>query len=314
MKAWRFQGTGEPLVLADVPEPTAGPGQVVVDIHAAGLCHTDVGILHDPIWAAEIAEPPLTLGHELAGTISEVGDGVTGWAVGDRVGVSPAGTTRPGLGRDGGYSSKCIAHPADLVRMPAGLSFELAAMGTDAGRAPYRAVVVRGEVQAGQRVGVIGLGGLGQIGARIAVLKGAEVYVAEVKESLWPLAEDLGASGVAKSITEFVDQELDLIVDFAGFGSTTADAIETVKPFGRVVQVGMGVLESTISTNTLILKQVTLMGSRGGTVQDIADVYDMFTSRDLSPELTSITFGDIPAALDRLHRGEAVGRYVAVMR
>ncbi|WP_244928905.1 zinc-binding dehydrogenase [Nocardioides sp. W7] len=314
MKAWQFHGTGEPLVLTDVAEPTAGPGEVVVDIHAAGLCHTDVGILHDPVWAPGLAEPPFTLGHELAGTISEVGEGVTGWTVGHRVGVSPAGTTRPGLGRDGGYSYRCIAHPADLVPMPEGLSFELAAMGTDAGRAPYRAVVVRGEVQAGQKVGIIGLGGLGQIGARIAVLKGAEVYVAEVKESLWPLAEELGARGVARSITEFADQELDLVVDFAGFGSTTADAIETVKTFGRVVQVGMGVLESTISTNTLIMKQVTLMGSRGGTVQDIAAVYDMFTSGLLAPELTPITFDDIPDALDRLHRGEAVGRYVAVMR
>lgn len=314
MRAWQFHGTGQPLVLAELPEPTAGPGEVVVDIRAAGLCHTDVGIMHDPIWTAEIAAPPLTLGHELAGTISEVGEGVTGWHVGDRVGVSPAGTTRPGLGRDGGYSSRCIAHPADLVRMPEGLSFELAAMGTDAGRAPYRAVVVRGEVEAGQKVGIIGLGGLGQIGARIAVLKGAEVYVAEVKESLWPLAEELGASAVATSITEFADQELDLVVDFAGFGSTTADAIETVRTFGRVVQVGMGVLESTISTNTLILKQVTLMGSRGGTVDDIAAVYDMFTSGELAPQLTRITFDDIPDALDRLHRGEALGRYVAVMR
>lgn len=311
MKAWRFHTPGSPLVLEDVPEPMPGPSQVVVGIRAAGLCHTDVGILHDPVWTERVGPLPLTLGHELAGEIVACGPEVGGWSVGDRVGVFPAGTTRPGLGRDGGYSFRCVADAADLVRVPDGVSFELAAMGTDAGRAPYRAVVGRGEVQPGERVGIIGLGGLGQIGARIAVLSGAEVYVAEVKESLWPLARELGAHDVAASITDFAD--LDLVVDFAGFGATTAEAIEAVREFGRVVQVGMARLESTISTNALILKQVSLLGSRAGSLGDIEAVYELFATGDLDPELTRIGFDEIPDALDRLHRGDAVGRYVAVL-
>ncbi|MDQ6523430.1 zinc-binding dehydrogenase [Nocardioides sp. LHD-245] len=311
MRAWQMTGTGEPLRLTDLPEPVAGPGEVLVAVRAAGLCHTDVGILDDATWTARLGPFPLTLGHEVAGVIAAVGVGVDGWAVGDRVAVNPAGSTRPGLGRDGGYGPYVVADPPDLVRVPEGLSFELAAAGTDAGRAPYRAVVVRGEVAAGDKVGIIGLGGLGQVGARIAVLRGAEVYAAEPKQSLWPMARELGVTEVAADVTAFADVGLDLIVDFAGFGTTTAAAIETVRDFGRVVQVGMGRLESTISTNALILKQVTLLGSRGGTVEDIAAVYEMFASGDLSPALEPIGFDDIPAALDRLRRGDVTGRLVA---
>lgn len=310
MRAWQMTATGSPLALTEIPVPRPGSGEVLLETKAAGLCHTDVGILHDVAWTERVGPFPLTLGHEVAGVIAEVGPDVTGWKRGDRVAVNPAGPSRPGLGRDGGYASHCTALVGDLVRVPDDLDLTLAAAGTDAGRAPYRAVVVRGEVQPGERVGIIGLGGLGQVGARIAVLKGAEVYAAEPKRDLWPMAEALGVREVAENITAFDD--LDLVVDFAGFGTTTAGAIEAVREFGRVVQVGMGRLESTISTNALILKQVTLLGSRAGTVDDIAAVYEMFASGDLSPTLELIGFDDIPDALDRLRAGGVTGRLVAV--
>jgi len=310
MRAWQLTAPGEPLLLADVPVPEAGPDEVLIETRAAGLCHTDVGILHDPEWLERVGPLPLTLGHEIAGVVHAVGARVADWKVGDRVAVNPAGRTRPGFGRGGGYAAWCTALPEDLVRIPAGLDFPLAAAGTDAGRAPYRAVVVRGQVQPGERVGIIGLGGLGQVGARIAVLRGAEVYAAEPKQELWPMARELGVREVAADVTAF--SNLDLVVDFAGFGTTTAGAIEAVREFGRVVQVGMGRLQATISTNALILKQVTLLGSRSGTVADIAAVYEMFASGQLTPALEQISFDDIPAALERLHAGGVTGRLVAV--
>jgi propanol-preferring alcohol dehydrogenase len=123
MRAWRFTGTGSPLQVADVEPPRPGPGQVVVDVRAAGLCHTDVGILDDPGWLQRLGPLPLTLGHEVAGVVSELGDGVAGVSVGDAVGISPAGSTRPGLARDGGYAASCVADVADLVPIPPGVSF-----------------------------------------------------------------------------------------------------------------------------------------------------------------------------------------------
>lgn len=106
----------------------------------------------------------------------------------------------------------------------------------------------------------------------MAILAGAEVYVAEVNEKVWDAAKKNGAKGVAKSISEFSDVEFDAIIDYAGFGTTTAEAIETVRRGGIVVQVGMGRLEATISTRALILSEVTLIGSQGGTKEDIAGV------------------------------------------
>lgn len=315
MRSWQFTGVGAPLELVEGPVPRPGPEEVLIQVRAAGLCHTDVGILHDATWQGRVGPLPLVLGHEVAGVVTELGAEVAvrgPWQVGDRVGLNPAGRTRPGLGQAGGYGPFCLAYAEDLVAMPDDLSFAHGALATDAGRAPYRAVIVRGGVGPGTKVGIIGLGGLGQTGARIAVLAGAEVHVAEVKESLWPMARELGAIGVASSITEFADRDLDVIVDFAGFGTTTAEAIETVREFGTVVQVGMGRLESTISTNELILKQVTLLGSRGGTVEDIAAVYEMLRTGDLAPAFTEIGFDDIPQALEDLHAGRGVGRAIAL--
>jgi propanol-preferring alcohol dehydrogenase len=314
MRAWQFTGTGHPLRLADVQAPVPGAGQVVVDIRAAGLCHTDVGILDDPEWLQRLGPRPLTLGHEVAGVVSAVGDGVVGFRPGDAVGISPAGSTRPGLARDGGYAACCVADVEDLVPIPPGVSFPEAAAGTDAGRAAYRAVIVRGGVAAGDRVGIIGLGGLGQFGTRIAVLAGAEVYVAEIKESNWPLARELGAVDVARDITAFADEALDVVVDFAGYGTTTAAAIEAVRPFGTVVQVGMGRLEATIPTGTLIFKQATLLGSRSGTPDDIAAVYRLIADGQLRPRLTEIAFDDVPDGLRRLRAGEVADRLVMVRR
>jgi D-arabinose 1-dehydrogenase-like Zn-dependent alcohol dehydrogenase len=85
MKAWHFSNVNEPLVQVELPDPRAGQGEVVVKVRAAGLCHTDVGVLHDEGWLSTLAYRPIVMGHEVAGEIAEVGDGVTDWAVGDRV-------------------------------------------------------------------------------------------------------------------------------------------------------------------------------------------------------------------------------------
>jgi alcohol dehydrogenase, propanol-preferring len=116
---------------------------------------------------------------------------------------------------------------------------------------------------------------------------------------------------MAKSITEFRDVGLDVIVDFAGFGTTTADAVSSVRRHGRVVQVGMGRLESTINTKDLILGRVSLIGSAGGTKDDIAGVYRYFETGELDPVVTPIEFGEIADGLERLRQGNVTGRLVA---
>ena len=142
-----------------------------------------------------------------------------------------------------------------MVRIPDEVDFVNGAAATDAGMTSYAAVVRRGGVKAGDKVGIIGLGGLGQIGARVAYLLGAEVYVAEIKEDIWPLAKELGAVDVRRSIKDFNDVKFDVIIDFAGFGTTTADAVDVIGLGGVVVLVGMGKLETTIDSKSLIVNQ-----------------------------------------------------------
>ncbi len=117
----------------------------------------------------------------------------------------------------------------------------------------------RGGVKAGTRLGIIGAGGLGSLAIQFAKGLGAEVYVAETNRDAWDRISALGVDGLVENIREFADKELEVIVDYAGFGTTTDDAIETVGVNGTVVQVGMGVDRADISTTAIMLKQVNLL-------------------------------------------------------
>jgi propanol-preferring alcohol dehydrogenase len=312
MKAWQFTGTHRPFERTEVPNPRPLPGRVIIDVKAAGLCHSDVGLLEDPKWLSIMKELPVIPGHETAGVISSVGEGVTDWKVGDRVGVWPMAEVH-GYMIDGSWADQTSASTEALVRIPDGVSFAQAAAATDAGMTSVGAMMGTGEVKAGMKVGVIGFGGLGQIGARVAYLNGAEVYVAEVNESLWERAKASGAVKVAKNIRDFKEVELDVIVDYAGFGVTTAHAIEAVKFRGRVVQVGLGKLEATIDTFTLISSQVQLFGSAAGSKQDIEETLKWMASGELDPVITEIDFEQIAEGIDQLTAGTAKGRLVATI-
>ncbi|MET9388012.1 zinc-binding dehydrogenase [Streptomyces sp. NPDC002928] len=310
MKAWQFVETNEPLVLNEVPDPVPGPGEVVVDVRACGLCHSDITYMTNPGTKANMPYTPMTLGHETAGVISAIGEGVTSWQVGDRVGVCPFGTGPiPGFFGPGGFADKQLVHADDLARVPEGLDTALAAVATDAGMTSYHAMVVRGGAKEGMKVGVIGLGGLGQIGARAAVLKGAEVHVAEPKAEVRELALGLGVAGTVADATEWKDQNFDLVVDYAGF-NTAAAAIDAIRPGGTVVTVGIGAREMTIPSHAL-LRNKNLIGSIAGTVADIEELYQLMLDGSIAPVYEEIGFNQIPDGLDRLAKGQVTGRLVA---
>jgi propanol-preferring alcohol dehydrogenase len=310
MRAWQFTGVGEPLRLVELPTPTPGPAQVVVDVRAAGLCHSDVGFVDGHItWMLE--QMPIVLGHEVAGVISSVGEGVTGFAVGDGVGIAGDGLDAPGIVLDGGFGEQCIGKVEQLVRIPDEVSFVQAASGTDAGMTSYHAVRIVGGVETGQRVGIIGLGGLGLTGARIAVVAGAEVYAAEVDGAKHAAGLAAGVTAVVSDAKELATFELDVIVDFAGFGTTTAAAVEAIAPGGRIVQVGLGAEEMTISNQALVTKQLQLLGSLGGKKADTEAVYGLMAAGDLEIVATPIPFEQIADGIQRLREGGVHGRLVA---
>ncbi|MFD3811716.1 zinc-binding dehydrogenase [Rhodococcus sp. NPDC058639] len=308
MRAWQFEGSGKPIALNEVPEPTPGPGEVVIDVKAAGLCHSD--IMYMEIGEGTMPFLPMTQGHENAGVISAVGDGVEGWKAGDVVGVCSSGVRPPlGMFTPGGFADKLVADARDLARVPEGLDLSLAALATDAGMTSYHAMIKVGHATTGMKVGVIGYGGLGQIGTRAAVLAGAEVHVAETKESVWDLARAAGVVDVVRDASEWAGQGFDLVVDYAGF-DTTQKAVDAVKRgTGTVVQVGLGLPTFTIQSSSILGK--TLVGSLGGTVQDIEEVFGLLLDREIEPAYTDIAFEEIGAGLERLRRNEVSGRLVA---
>ncbi|MGW6143610.1 zinc-binding dehydrogenase [Streptomyces sp. NPDC055140] len=310
MKAWQFTEVGKPLTCNEIPEPDVAPGEILIDVKAAGLCHSDVGFL-DGTLTPLLPFRPITLGHEIAGVVTTTGPGVTRFSVGDRVAI-PAAIEGPGTSSNGGFQRKVAVREDLVVPLPDGIGWDQAAAATDAGLTSYHAVIVQGGVTAGTKVGVIGLGGLGSLGAQVALGVGAEVYVAEKNEKVHAFAQELGVTDVATDISAFADKKLDVVVDFAGFGTTTAAAVETVRRDGKVVQVGLGVSEGTINLQTLTLNQVTLIGSQAGTAEDCQAVLDLIAAGKVSSRITPIGFDEIGEGIGRLERGEVIGRLVAV--
>lgn len=313
MKAWLFTGAHEPLELIERPTPVPGPDEVLLQVRAAGLCHSDVGRMDGTLTPYMPKAPPIILGHEIAGEIIATGPCVTALATGDRVVAS--GTLRycPGRDSDGGYATHVVLPTSCLLPLPDSVSFRQGAAATDAGQTAHSALIVAGGLKAGDRVGIIGLGGLGMTAARIAVVYGAEVFAAEPRKEAWAVARSLGVTEVVSDARELAAFSCDLIVDFAGFGSTTEGAILAVKPKGLVVQVGLGKARAEIDMQVLIGRGVTLRGSGGGTPDDTAAVLAMMARGDLEITASSIGFDEIPDGLERLAAGGVVGRIVAEM-
>ena len=315
MKGWQFVDTNKPLELVEKEDPKAESGKVVIDMKVAGLCHSDVGVLRDEGWKALLGELPVIMGHEVAGVISEVGEGVTDYKVGDKVAVCPTGPsgTAPGYAYDGGFGTKVLAPADDLVKIPHGVSFAAAAAGTDAGMTSYHAAFNKGGIKKGMKVGMIGIGGLGQIALEAAIAQDIEVYAIDTNPKARELAEDLGAAGVYENVKEIAEFEPEVIIDYAGFDITTREALESVAFQGKVVLVGMGKLETTVNVTSMITKQATLVGSNGGTKQDIEDMYALMAEGKVSPKITEITFDEIPEGIQMLEDNKVTGRLVANM-
>jgi len=313
MRGWRFTDTDVPLKLVEQADPTPAADEVVLAVKAAGLCHTDVGILHDPSWLPLI-KAPVILGHECAGQVIAVGAHVKDVKIGERFGVSPQNPVTGqtiGCMRDGGYSDKVAVPANQLVPLPDGVSYVQGAAATDAGMSSYHPLFVTGQAKSGMKVGIIGVGGLGEFAVNMAVIAGCDVYAVDTKASARQWAQKVGATAAYETIAELKADKLDLIIDFAGFDTTTNEAVKAVNAGGTVVVVGMGILHSTIDTGDLITRNITLVGNAGGTPADIANVYRYFQTGKMQLDLPTTTFDQIPVGLVSLEKGEVVGRLIA---
>ncbi|KIV91604.1 hypothetical protein PV10_06122 [Exophiala mesophila] len=314
MKAFQYERPAVGVKMKDVPVPEPTDGQVLIAVEAAGLCHSDCTIMNGKgNW---VAKSPITLGHEVAGKIVRTGPGVSKFQVGDEVAIAllshplekASWATAVGLGYDGGYAEYAIAYVDSLVKIPDGVTFAQAAVATDSISTAYHAVVAEGGVTDSTTVGIVGLGGLGLNGVTIAGLQGATVYGFDIATEKFENAVLNGATKCFSSLSEASDITFDVILDFAGVGSTTAAAVSRVKPGGTVVLVGLGAAEATISTHDLVTRSIKIRGSIGASLQEFQTVLDLIAQGKISPFLQEIPFSEVGEGLERLDRNEVLGR------
>ncbi|KXH33273.1 hypothetical protein CSIM01_03187 [Colletotrichum simmondsii] len=320
MKAFRFLGPDQGLVLQDVPTPSPGPEQALIRVKAAGLCHSDTHVLHGG-GAAWMCALPVTLGHEVSGIITELGDSsTTSFKVGDRVAVACVGHPIQernfhealGVGCDGGYAEYAVAPVKNLVKIPHQVEFAEAAVATDSVATAYHAVVAEGRVSASHTVAVIGLGGLGLNGLAIAAHRGARVFGVDINTDKFEQAKEFGAIDCATDLSTFSGETFDVILDFAGAQKTVEAATSSVRPGGCVVLVGLAAQSVQITTTAIVTQNVSLKGSTSASIQEFTEVLDLIASGSLKPFMKEIPFEDVGKGLELLGTGNVNGRLYTV--
>ncbi len=257
MRAQRLHVPTRTMTVEEVPVPTPGPGQVLIDVAYCGICHSDLGLLEGTFTDPRGPET-ITQGHEASGTIAAVGEGVTGWAVGDRV-VPAAG--RPcrrcdrcrrgdltncddvllmAFAYDGAWAEFTLAEAGGLTRVPDGVPLDQAALLADAVSTPFGAVVHTAAVQPGEAVGVWGVGGVGTHLVQLARLVGAVPVVAvdldpAVRERALAVGADLALDpadpDLRQEIAEATDGHLlDVAFDAVGLKTTFEQGLAMLAP------------------------------------------------------------------------------------
>lgn len=313
MKAYRWHGPGTgDLQLEDVPIPQPGPRQVLLEVQVCGLCHSDCHII-DGSQAESVTLRPITLGHEVAGTVLSLGQDVTEVKAGDRVAVALGGHPERlpnvlGLTMHGGYAEYAVAAAEMLVVVPDSVSYEHAAAVTDSLTTAFHGIAGAGRVKPGDTVAIVGLGGLGAAGLQMACILGANVYGFDTNIQKFEAAKAAGAKACFARLEDAKDIVFDTIVDFVGLSITMTAALKSIKYRGRIVLVGIGAPELTLPTFGIIWNKVEICGSLGGSKDDMRAVLELIAEGKLKPHMEEIPFEGVNEGLHRLESGQAVGR------
>ena len=272
MLAYRLLEEQKKPEFQEVPEPHAGPGQIVVRVAASGLCHTDFTVISREKGYWKDQPPPFTLGHEIAGWVEEVGSGVTRFKPGDPVAVNPSwgscgrchrcrageenhclyqkAIRAPGLGIDGGHAPYILVPDARLLVPIGDLDPVTAAPLTDAGITTYSAIKPAiPEIWPGSTAVVIGVGGLGLYAVQfLRLLTSARVVAVDSNEGRKKLALEHGADDVVASGPDAAERIRELshgigaafVIDCVGIDATLATAVASLSWRGHLVMVGAG--------------------------------------------------------------------------
>ncbi|MBL0215265.1 MAG: NAD(P)-dependent alcohol dehydrogenase [Myxococcales bacterium] len=342
MKALRLTRWKHPAELVETKVPTPGPGQVLLKIAGSGACHSDLHLMDWP--EGQFPWPmPFTIGHENAGWVERVGDGVTSVKQGDPVlvyGPWGCGMCHPcrlgrenycdrageigamggGLGIDGGMAEYMLVPSARLLVPLGNLDPVRAAPLSDAGLTPYHAIrSARARLTPGATAVVIGAGGLGQMAIQLLkVTTGATVIAVDTDENKLELARSFGAdavvlsnAGAAEAVRREAGGRADVVFDMVGADATLALGAKILRPEGRLVIVGLAGGAIPISFFALPMG-AQVATSYWGTLPELMELVDLAQRRKLRLEVETFPLDQAPEVYAKLRRGEIRGRAVIV--
>ena len=334
MMAYRVLGAGRAPELVSVPRPTPGPGQVLLLLGGAGLCRTDLEVVHGA--AVLPFTRPFTLGHENAGWVADLGPGVEDLELGQAVVVSAiqfcgacehcaagqenhchSGSSR-GLAEDGGFAEYMVADRRQLVTLES-LEPKRAAPLADAGLSAYHAV--SNAIHYADRSGTIvlvGVGGLGSFAVQYAkAMTQSQVIAVDRSEQRLRAALDLGADFALDGNEHWQSHVADMtngrgadaVVDFVGTNETLRAVALVTRARGAVVVCGRGGGVLPFS-RSLVKPGVAVVTSRGGSMHDLERVVRMAESGASQVDIEEFSLGEIHQAIHRLQEGQLNGRAV----
>jgi propanol-preferring alcohol dehydrogenase len=325
------------LTLEEVDKPEAGPGEVIVKVETAGLCHTDIHAAHGD-WPVK-PSPPFIPGHEGVGIVESVGPGVLLPQVGDRVAMPWIGEAcgvchycidgwetlchkqvNTGYGVDGSYAEYAKAKAAYVAQVPDTIDPLDASVLTCAGVTTYKAVKLSG-ARPGWTVAVFGIGGLGHLAVQYAKISGATVVAVDVTDEKLELARELGADHVVNALTEDPIERIQAL-DGAHAAISVAVAPKVIsQAFGSLRRGGTLVFVAMPADNDVslpifetVLNGLTIRGSIVGTRKDLSEVYALHAQGRTRVIRESRKLEEVNECFEEVEEGHVAARIVFDLR
>ena len=305
MKALMYRGPWT-MPVEEIDEPTAAAGQVVVDVKAAGICGSDV---HGFTGNSGRRSPGIVMGHEFAGTISELGPEMEGYATGDDVVVMPLFSVAEGadpypinlsphrrltgMNEHGAYAPRVAVRASQLFPKPAALSWQRAALCEPMAVTLHAARIT--PINPMEKVAVIGAGPIGLLAMLAARLKGAgTVIVTDRSVHRLELAEELGADAVinvgpeeapgdtAAAIREMTGGGVDVAFEAVGITATVQQSVDATRNGGNITWIGNNARTVEVDMQSIVTREMSVRGSYGFDETDFAAAIEVLASGRLN--------------------------------
>ena len=335
MKAMVVNNWGGTSVLQSRPEPEPGPGEAVLKVRAAGVGLTLLNMRSGSFGGVT----PRVMGHELGGDIVALGAGTSGLAPGDRCAVYfylTCGRCRwcrggretlcekhggyVGVHRDGGFAEYVCLPAENFLPIPEGLSYEAAAIATDAVNTNWHCMRERARINPHDTVLLIGAGGgVGIHGVQVARLFGARVIAADVSDEKLALARQWGADLTinVRKVTDVAQEArrltggrgVDAAVDYVGHGQTFQAAIASLATAGRAVIIGVGKGDVSIKPTDLVQTERIITGSRHSTRTELIETMEIMARGLVTPVVgMRVPFAEVETIFDAIRSETLLGR------